>query len=218
MATWQEAFQYGREVAGFLMTKGRPTVRYANAHGTPVDGWLLYDIGTTKDEEEWHGSTDYKEVHVETRLILDNDGVIYEFTVLRVGNGRRESNGFRVVVEKTPSAHPIPLRTFQPTWYQSLNSDDIVEALERLASKENSDPEPPAPDIQRSESFNEGPVRSEPPASRTVQPAQPRYEPYVEKPSKERPIGWGSLLLLVPFLVLALIVLVIVLTNDVQFH
>jgi hypothetical protein len=218
MATWQEAFRYGREVASLLKMRGRPTVRYANAHGTAVDGWLLYNIGTTKDEEKWYGSVDYKEVHTETHLILGNDGVIYEFTVLRVENGRRESNGFRVVVEKTPSAHPIPPRTFQPTWYQSLDSDDIVKALERLASKENSDPEPPAPDIQRSESFSEDPVRSEPPAGRTAQPAQRRYEPYIEKPSKERPIGWGSLLLLVPFLVLALIVLIVVLTNDVQFH
>src|ERR1044072_6694052 len=104
MTAWNEVVRSARETARALRQKRRPTARYENSHGAPVTGWLLSSLGTASDPIRYRG-TGYNEVWAQYCLVLGNNGMIYQASLLNTEEGRREQGGFRVTVDKKPSVH-----------------------------------------------------------------------------------------------------------------
>lgn len=222
MTSWEEVFRRGREVAGILQSRGRPTARYDN-YPTPIDGWVLCQFGGISFDPEYNGRFGFKEVWVtDNILILSKDGTIYQYMLTNTERGTRESNGFRVITTRNPLASPIRPQTLHPTSYQEVQSDDVMESLNRLAIKENSDPEPAAPGVSTTSTFSQDPPRPTPPVQprptpRTNGPAQVTWgQPKKDEEGSE----WTPILLtaLGVIVFVAIVALVVFLTNDLQYH
>lgn len=216
MSTWQEVLERGRRVARILRNKRRSTARYENCSGPAVDGWKLYDFSVTRDDTEYSGGSDYKDVWVNNRLILGHDGVIYMFSLVNTENGRRESGGFRVTTDRLPSVRPIRPEAQHPTPYETLQENDVMRLLNRLAGKENSSPEPEAPDTKRDEVFSKDPVKPLPVQAPVHRPAETVHAAASHQAAKETEREASSRTFLVlttiaPFAFLALLVLIFVL-------
>ena len=200
MTTWQEVAARGKEVARILNWRGRRTGEYRNTHGNgaTIHGWRLRNLGTTGDPTEYSGATDYKDVYVHNYLVLGNDGVIYNFMLLHVENGRREPDGFRVTIDKTPSAHAIYPQMLDPVLHERLRPGDVMHALGSLAKKKNSDPEPTAPDYEKSVTFIENtasPAPAQMPGRRYIRPVQPST-PFPIRDPQEEGSPWKTEILL----------------------
>jgi hypothetical protein len=219
MIQWPSVYERGREVAHILTERGRPTVRYANSHGRSVNGWCIdYHIGTTRDPTEYHTGADYKDAYANHRLILGEDGGVYLFTLLTTERGKREPGGFRVTVAKRASVMPVRPETLNPSTYERMRSDDIFEALNRLASKQNFNPEPSAPSTEGSNTFSADPVTSGASTHPTTHIATPWHE--ATETHEEEGSEWAPLLLLAlgVLIFVAMVAIVVLLTADVQYH
>ena len=217
MSTWQAVFRRAKDVAYIHQVGGRATVRYENAHGTPIDGWYLCTLGTTGDETEYYAGTDYKDVFSHHCLILGNDGTLYAFTLLNVEKGIRESGGFRVVTDRTPSVYPVYPEMLHPVELRRFRTDDVMATLNRLATKTNSDPEHTAPDTNGTETFSKNTVNLAPvqvggsyPQPVRRAPSQDRTDRATEKSEEDYTPWWVTLLLFIgPFIFLAALALIL---------
>lgn len=215
MPAWHEVFECGKEVARTLRAKRRPNVRYPS---TPaVRGWRLARLGITKDETEYYAGTDYKDVHADHYLVLGTDGVIYDFTVLSIEEGRRKQGGFKVTTDRKASAYPLGPTSVHQVEYRRFRPDEIMRMLNRLNRKTNSDPEPEAPSIKRDETFSPDPpmpIQGQPrtPAA-THGHTVPRIWPLEEPEEEKTPLRVTLLLTIGPFVFLALLALVLILAG-----
>lgn len=212
MTTWQEVAERAREVARDLSRKGRPTVRYENAYGVPVDCWQLDSMGCITHDIEYTGGTNYDETYDENYLLLGDDGVIYMFILLKLEKGRREPGGFRVTVDKTPMLYTLTSRMSHLKPYKRPRCSEVMRLLDRLAQKKNSDREPEAPDSKRTEVFSKDPDK---PVT-AVQPVEPSYPApghaaWPNEPEEKRSPWITVLLILGPFVFLGLLALVLLL-------
>lgn len=218
MTTWNEVVGRAKRTARSLQLKGRATARYENSHGVAVDGWMLSQLGSASDPIVYRG-TDYDECFADYRLILGTNGVIYQTTLLHTEEGRRESDGFRVTVVKSPSVHQLHPQGLHPVENRRFRYDALVAALDALAQKSNSSPEPAAPKADKSETFSEydKPAAAKPqPAPRRPEAARARQQ-HAQEPERKSSRGGTVLLMAAPFIFLA-VLLVILLLNGVEFN